>query len=125
VSHMRVSDHRINKVNHGTWRQRDPADLEAHTQAQPRQVLPTTASTHFREGRTFQAPYQRHLGDDDNVGTSPSQFTRNRGHGHRDMRTDAHRDHHWLFEEREADDDNGGYAMMGGPIKSPSNIECF
>ena len=87
-------------------------------------MLPTTALTHFWDGRTSQAPYQRHLGDDDDVGTSP-QFTRDRGHGRRDMRTDTHRDHHWLFEEREADNDNGGYAMMGGPIKSPSNIECF
>ena len=50
VSHMRVSDHRINEVNHGTWRQRDRADLEAHTQSRPRPVLPTTDSTHYREG---------------------------------------------------------------------------
>ena len=73
----------------------------------------------------FSGTYQRHLGDDDDVGMSPSQFTRNRGHGCRGMRTDAHRDHHWSFEEREADDDDGGYAMMGGPIKLPSNIERF
>ena len=56
---------------------------------------------------------------------SPTQFTHNRGQRRRDMRTDMHRDHHWSFDEREADDDDGGYAMMGGPIKSPSNIERF
>jgi hypothetical protein len=50
VSHMRVSDHRIDKVNHGTWRQRDWADLEAHTQSRPCPVLPTTGLTHYREG---------------------------------------------------------------------------
>ncbi len=72
-----------------------------------------------------QAPYQQHLGGNDDVGTSPSQFTHNRGQGRRDVHTDTHRDHHWSFDEREADDDDGGYAMMGGPIKSPSNIERF
>jgi hypothetical protein len=45
--------------------------------------------------------------------------------GRRDMRTDMHRDHHWSFDDREAKDDDTGYAMMGGPIKSPSNIERF
>ena len=78
----------------------------------------------FRDGRPSQAPYQRHLGDDDDVGTSPQQ-PRNRGNGRRDMCTATHRDHHWSFDNREADDDDGGYVTMGGPIKSPSNIECF
>ena len=41
------------------------------------------------------------------------------------MRTDTHCDHHWLFDEREDEDEDGGYAMMGGPIKLPSNIERF
>ena len=41
------------------------------------------------------------------------------------MRPDMHCDHYWLFDVREDDSDKGGYAMMGGPIKSPSNIERF
>jgi hypothetical protein len=41
------------------------------------------------------------------------------------MRTDTHRDHHWSFADRAADDDDEGYAVMGGPIKSPSNMERF
>ena len=39
------------------------------------------------------------------------------------MRTDTHRDHHWSFDEREDEDEDGGSAMMGGPIKLPINIE--
>ena len=39
------------------------------------------------------------------------------------MRTDMHRDHHWSFDEWEDEDEDGGYAMMGGAIKSPINIE--
>jgi hypothetical protein len=41
------------------------------------------------------------------------------------MHPDMHCDHHWSFDKREEDDDEGGYAMMGGPINSPRNIECF
>ena len=124
VSHMRVSDHRVDGVDHGTWRQRDRTDWEVHPQSPLHHVHPATASTHFRDGRPSQAQSQRHLGDDDDVGASPQQ-PRHRGHGRRDMHTDMHRDHHWSFDDREADDDNGGYAAMGGPIKSPSNIERF
>ena len=39
------------------------------------------------------------------------------------MCTDTHQDHHWSFDEREDKDEDGGYVMMGGPIKLPSNIE--
>ena len=41
------------------------------------------------------------------------------------MHTGTHRDHHWSFEDREDDYDIGGYPLMGGPIKSPSNVERF
>ena len=41
------------------------------------------------------------------------------------MHPDMPRDHHWLFDDREDDSDKGGYVRMGGPIKSPSNIERF
>jgi len=58
VSHMRVSDNSVNDVDHGTWRQQDRADSGEQTQSRPRAALPTTASTRYREGTTFQAPYQ-------------------------------------------------------------------
>ncbi len=125
VSHMRGSDNCIDDVEHGTWRQQDRADLGARTQSRPRAALPTTALTHYSEGRPSQAPYHRHTGEDDDVGMSPTQFNHNRMQGCRDMRPDMCCDHHWLFDEREDDDDNGGYAMIGGPIKSPSNIGRF
>ena len=41
------------------------------------------------------------------------------------MRTDTHRDHRWSLDDRTDDDDDEGYATMGGPIKSPSNMERF
>ncbi len=41
------------------------------------------------------------------------------------MRTDTQRDHRWSFEDREDNGDKGGYPLMGGPIKSPSNVERF
>jgi len=122
VSHMRVSDHLVDGVDHGTWRQRDRTDVEEYPQYPSRNVHPAAASTHFRDGRPSQAHSQRHIGDDDGVGASP-QHPLHRGIGRRDMHTAPHRDHHWSFDDREADDDDGGYAAMGGPIKSPSNIE--
>ena len=125
VSHMRVSDNRIDDVDHGTWRQQDPADLGAHTQSGPQAALPTTASTHYREGRTSQEPYQRHPRDDDNVGKSPSQFNHTGMQGRQDMRKDTHRDHHWSFDEREDDNDDGGYAMMGGQSNCPATLNVF
>jgi hypothetical protein len=124
-SHMPVSDNRVNKVDHGTWRQQDRADSGDHTQSRPRAVLPTTASTHYRDMTFSQAPYQRHPGDADNFGTSPTRSDHNLMQGRRDMRTDTHRDHHWSFDEWDDEDEDGGYVMMGGPIKSPSNIEQF
>ena len=41
------------------------------------------------------------------------------------MCTDTHRDHQWFFDEWEDEDEDGGYAIMGGAIKLPSNIERF
>ena len=41
------------------------------------------------------------------------------------MRTDMHRGHRWLFDDWEDEYDEGDYALMGGPIKSPSNVERF
>ncbi len=41
------------------------------------------------------------------------------------MRPDMPRAQHWSFDDWEDDGDEGDYAMMGGPIKSPSNIERF
>ncbi len=127
VSHMRVSDNRVDDVDHGTWRQQDRSDLGEHTQSRTRATLPTTALTRYREGTTSQAlAYQQHPGDDDDFGTSPTRSNHNCMQGRRDMRTDMHRDYHqWLFDKREDKDEDGGYAMMGGPIKSPSNIERF
>ena len=125
VSHMRETDTCVEDVAHGTWRTQDRANMGEHTPSRPRAALPTTGLSHFWEGRPSQAPSQQHPGDDDNVGTYPTQFHHNRVQGRRDMRPDMHRDHHWSFDDREDDGENGGYAMMGGPIKSPSNIECF
>ena len=123
VSHMRVSDNSVNDVDHGTWQQQDRADSGEQTQSCPRAALPTTALTCYREGTTYQAPYQRHPGDGDNFGTSPTRSNHNRMQGCQDMCTDTHQDHHWSFDEREDKDEDGGYVMMGGPIKLPSNIE--
>ncbi len=125
VSHMRETDTCVEDVAHGTWRTQDRANMGEHTPSRPRAALPTTGLSHFWEGRPSQAPSQQHPGDDDNVGTYPTQFHHNRVQGRRDMRPDTHLDHHWLFDDREDDRDEGGYAMMGGAIKSPSNIERF
>ncbi len=50
VSHMRVFDHRVDGVDHGTWRQRDRTDWEEHPQSPSRHVHPTTASPTFGMG---------------------------------------------------------------------------
>ncbi len=42
-----------------------------------------------------------------------------------DRRLDTHRAHCWSFDDQEDNGDEGGYAVMGGAIKSPSNIERF
>ena len=125
VSHMREADNPDEDCDHGTWRTRDRADTGAHTPYQPRAALPATGSSHFRDGRPAQAPTQRHPWGDEDVGTSPNQFHHNRVPGRRDMCPDTHRAHCWLFDNREVDGDKEGYAVMGGPIKSPSNIERF
>ena len=68
VLHMRVSDHRADGVDHGSWWQRDRTDVEEYPQYPSRHVHPATASTHFRDGHPSQAQSQRHLEDDDDVG---------------------------------------------------------
>ena len=125
VSHMREADNPDEDIEHGTWRTQDRADTGAHTPSQPRAALPATSSSHFWEGKPSQAPTQQNPGDDEDVGRFPNQFHHNRVPGPRDMRMDMHRAHSWLFDNREDDGDEGGYVVMGGPIKSPSNIERF
>ena len=127
VSHMRETDTSVEDMAHGTWQTKDRADMGEHTPSRPQAALSTTSSTHFQEGRPSQVPSHQHPGDDDAVGMYPTQIHHNRMQGHRDMdmRPDRYPDHHWLFDDREDDGDEGGYTMMGGPIKSPSNIEHF
>ena len=125
VSHMQETDNPNEDVDHGTWRSQDRANTGAHTPSRPRAALPTTGSSHFPERRPSQALTQQHPGDDDNVGTSPNQFHHNCVPGCRDLRPDMHRAHCWSFDDQEDNGDEGGYPIMGGAIKSPSNIERF
>jgi len=121
VSHL---DPRVDVGDHGRWRQREQTDWEDHPQSPWRHDHQATASDNFQDGCHSHPPSQRHLGEEDDVGVSHQQ-PRHRRDGRRDMRTDMQRDHHWSFDDPAADDDDEGYATMGGPIKSPGNIERF
>lgn len=121
VSHLNP---RVDVGDNGSWRQRDRTDGEDHTRSPSRHAHRDTASDNFRDGRPSHPSSHRHLGDEDDVDAS-HQPPSHRRDGRRDMRTDTHRDHHWSFDDRAADDDDEGYATMGGPIKSPSNMERF
>jgi hypothetical protein len=122
---MRAADHPDEDLEHGTWRAQDRANTGAPTTSQPGLELPATGLSHFRDVRPSQAPTQQHPWGDDDIGTTPNQYHHNRVTGHRDMRPDMHRDHCWLFEDQVDDRDEGDYAIMGGAIKSPSNVERF
>ena len=119
VSHMNP---RVAVEDNGGWRQRD--DAEDHTRPPSRCEHRDTTSDNFRAGRPFHSSSPRHLREEADVDAS-HQETRHRGDGRRDMRTDTHRDHRWSLDDRTDDDDDEGYATMGGPIKSPSNMERF
>ena len=131
VSHMRDDGHPHEDFTCRPWRAQDRDDAGVQTTLQPGSALPETHSSHFRDRRIPHAQTHRQPWGDNEDGSTPYpnshslQPAYNRSTGCREMRTDMHRGHRWLFDDREDEYDEGGYTLMGGAIKSPSNVEHF
>ena len=122
---MREDGHRDADFDRRPWLAQDCDNAGVQTTLQPGLALPETRSSHYRDRRFPHVQTHRPPWGDEEDGTSLYLNSHNRSTGHQEMRTDMHHGHHWSFDDREEDYDKGGYALMGGAIKSPSNVERF
>ena len=109
-----------NSDNAGAW-----------TTWHPGSAIPANRFQHYRDGRVpHEKAHRQPQGDDEN-GTAPypvghsQQSAYTCSLGLRDTPTEGRRGHRWLFIGWEVDNDEVSYALMGGAIKSPSNVKRF
>ena len=125
VSHKTEADHLDGVFDHGTGRAQNREDMGIPTTSRPGLALPANGLSHYGDGQLSRVQTHRQSWGDDNDGTSPTPNSHTCPTGCLGMITDTHRDHRWLFEDRDNDYDEEGYAKMGGRIKLPSNVERF